>query len=352
MATDNRNQHNQKRTARVQVLILILASILSFSCDRSGKLVEEAKQRIASGHYEIALNRLLVAIQKDPSDEEAHLVLGKVLSLRRVSIYHGIRMMEEAFRETKSMSLRKEILIAYLDLGDLDRAKDLIAPDRFTIEEFFSDEVVLLRTTLSCLSRPDEKRIQAIKELPRSPQRDYFLGRCIFERFRQSESNNRNELLSFIGSLFHEKNPDLRVTACRLTVLAGDLYQSGESKLPVSPGECKKEYPEVLDIARQRGKSGLTMDFESGLSLESHPDYGGVSGEREKMAKERSLFPDEFEIPPYPTEVRRPVFVPSGPDISEESYESSQGLPVDHGDEQEEEQQKDPPVEEVDSDEP
>lgn len=251
-------------------LFLFIPLFFTLQCSGEGRLVEEANHWKSLGQYDLALERLQRAYRMAPENPQIRADLGRILSLKRISVYSGLGLMSEALKEIHEPELREDLLLLYLDLERYQDAREMLAPDRVPIEQFFSPGMVILRSGVHCISKPDKRNIQTLQELDDHELRDYYLGRCYLEGRNDSDYLNKAKQLL-------EKMGDTPL-ACRLVVLFPGEIQKKDGAISEKVAACKELYPGDIAIARERP----------------------IGGGSDDGAQQRLMFSDEFFIPPYP----------------------------------------------------
>jgi hypothetical protein len=257
-------------------LFFIIPALFLIQCSGEKRLIEEANHWKSLGQYDLALDRLQRAYRMAPENPIIRADLGRILSLKRISVYSGLSLMYDSLKDLNEPQLREDLLILYLDLGRYQDAREMLAPDRVPIEEFFSSEMVILRSGVHCISKPDNRNLRTLSSLPDNELKDYFLGRCYLEDANnQVHIEKATELVKKMGNT---------LSGCRLAVLfSPDMLKKNEA-LAGTIQECGKLFPGDIAIIRERPVKNMT---------------GGAE-------KQRLMFSDDFFIPPYPdTDYRR-----------------------------------------------
>lgn len=159
--------------------LLFLGAFFIFSCSGRDAQVDAARALLDAGKFDQAFEVYQMLYQesrrRDPGTSGG---LGLILTMRPASLFAGADLIRESLEKRDDPELREELVLAYLAVNRIAAAKDLIDPERLSIEELYSPDVTRLRLGLGCVENPNRYRLKNLGDLPEHPRRDFYFALC------------------------------------------------------------------------------------------------------------------------------------------------------------------------------
>ncbi len=230
-----------------RVFLLILLAFVS--CSRTTALQREAESRISEGEYEAALDSYRKLLSIRPDSVTGRHGYAMLLSLRRVSAFSALNILEKLYNETPEASLRDDLADLYIDMGFFGKAESLLSPEHLSVEEFFHPRNLLLRQSLSCLKSPDKSRTERLSSGQKSDSRSYMVLRCMSLADRSGTYRNPEErAAAYLEILNGITDPVYRCRSLRIMPASLDgivLYSLADLE------DCRKNHKDDFIIQRE-----------------------------------------------------------------------------------------------------
>ena len=245
---------------RVVVLLGLLAiGWIGPRCGQTDLRPNLAQDLLEAGNFDQAFEAYERLYQEGARKPAVLSGLGLILTLQPTSIFAGIDLMESSLKERADENVREQLMLTYLALDRVDLARNLIHPDRLSVEQVYSPGITRLRLGLNCLYRPGPSTLQTLSELPEHPRRDFFLLLCGIAQSKKPEQFT--EQMELWRAL---KARDARIACEALAVWPRELpappatsgtFLGGPAVAEfVAAGEknCRRDFPGDVSVQRDR----------------------------------------------------------------------------------------------------
>ncbi|MBX7056888.1 MAG: tetratricopeptide repeat protein [Leptospirales bacterium] len=277
---------NPLRTFQALAALFFLALLLS--CDESRALADAGRERLMRGDYDTALEIYEEAYRARPNNPRALAGLGELLSLRRISLFSGLELMQESLSIEPDAALRERLALIYAAMERFDLARALVDPSKMSVQEVYSEPVQLLHAGLDCLKSPGPIALRRLQARPRSPRRDYFLALC---QLKLATPQNKDEAMKALLSI-----GDAEI-ACETAALWNVEYEPEPGWLRRANSECQRRFKGNLALFRERPPIVPPQPATSGRTL-----YGRSVFETQDPGAERDTPDYRFGNRPTPYE--------------------------------------------------
>ncbi len=278
-------------------------------CGEVDARIALAQQFSADGDFDQAFEAYERLYQTGVRDPRVLAGLGLVLTLQPVSLFAGMDMMERSLAERSDEGVREQLMLMYLAMERVDLARDLIHPDRLSVEQVYSPGITRMRLGLSCLDRPGPRSIKRLAELPAHPRRDFFEILC---GFAWAERSPRARGVKSVSELiadwraFRAREPR---AACEVVAVlpgpsAGEPGRESEAESNADFPEaerraCRTEFPGEISIQRERPAD----------SIRAAPGSESAAATGDPARSNRSLFDVDLFQPDDPgAELEKPAY--------------------------------------------
>ena len=282
------------KTVKVIKIICLCLVIVLFSCSQKTIEIRNAYKLMEDGLFYTALNSFHRLERKNPNNSRIIAGMGMLLSLKRISIFSAIDLLQTSLEKRSNSRVRRQLVIIYILLGQVERIMDITQLEN-VYEKTFTPSILQLHIATDCITSPSLLKLKKMEtNLKQAENRLYYFF-CELALIK-----NDNDKVSLLNSYHAIKNNRMQCES--LGVFSKFMNDTTYNFIKIEKEKCLKKFPGLIALSRE--DLNLIKHFRS-VSKNEKKLFGiepfapldkGPEGWRRPFIKAKSDLPDEAKL--------------------------------------------------------